>query len=1498
MDREVIDGGVIEIEAREVNDCEIAIELPELTPAPGRVVLPGGERRAVAVVAGMSVREIVEAAVEPQLWPLVEVFNHGRRVEDWDTFRVRPSDALLLLVVPQGGGGSRKGIIGAVLAIAVAVVAPYAAGALASAGVIGGVGTVSYAATMVGITLVGNLLISALVRPPSVNTGNVSTSAAKSYSLTGQSNAARAYGACIVVYGQHRLYPVTATNPRVENLGEESKLTALYDLGLGYVHFDDIRIGDVQISEYQPALMGHWNSLGQDMRLNFSQIGYDQYAIELQQNVPVTLTTKEDSYSAELDISFPLGIGQIAPQFGSIPYWIDMRSQWRRSGSNDAWQAVPIDWYLGAMGRQYQKPPQAQIQFRLNYGDYAATWYDYDPASSPARLRELQATYRAQAARNNPYPNFKPLPDSNYIVVGSWSSEDYFGRYPDILAAGWDPVARNAYDHFMSIGSREGRIMGAAANVYISVPNIGWYDPATSPSTLHQYDMLYASDDPLVGGWQWIQQGMPSQAIGAAPIEFRVTTGAFDGDGYLARYPDVAAAGMDPWTHFTNFGAFEGRNPYDGNADLDVRLIANFLGQYWLRIAFNFPTPGRYDLRIWRTDVVEDGTDSTINVISGGAVTGRVNKAVLSILRSYKAGPVVAPRLRHTWLEMQVRATDKLQGVVQNLSLMGRGVVLVTDGSGSFWYAETRNPAWIALDVLTSEKNPRPVSRDAIDWPSWLHLVSVCDALRSWIVNGQPFTAARFLFDAVIVDFTTIKELVDSILSGCRASLMLMTNGKWGVLVDEEKATPRQLLTPSNSWGFSGLRTFSQIPHCLRVSFINRDTNYQTDTVPVYADGYDGSNATVFEDLDTFGITDYPHAWAYGRYMMAQGIMRSETFTVSMDVENLVAQRGDRIDVAHDVPRMGGTSTRIVDYGWAAGANGGGLVRIAITLAAAPTGYAIRRSADGVVMTGRVLSVDASGHVIEVDDLTNVGADDLIVLGEFSRVTYPYLVQQITPGADLTAELTLVRYDPAVYTADIGALPGWDPGIGIDFQNGTDLRTFNVQASQSLRYVEREPLCDVQLVWTTQGYALHHHTVVLILPSGVREQLGQVAAMSFLWIVDAIRRRRYFDMPLQFEVTPTSEAGFNGIAGYVSITLVPDRTPPGPPAEYGVNVQKETIDLFWQHPADPDIAHYVLRYTPEVDIPSWDASTLLAQVAWPTTKASAGARTGTYMIRTVDTSGNVSTVEMRRTTVATLPDINVIATVNDMLLDPPWTGIHDNTEMGGGGVLETAGAWGSIPQDAIYYFDTLFDLGAVYECRVSSKLKAFGITQGDLMHNWAALSSVVSMVSATSDLWNVWLEMRVSNQASFMSEWPTLSEVDPIGMGSPDSWSAWRWIEVADITGELLQFRIRLQSKNPGVRPVVKWGQVDVDMPDRTDSYPDVIVPPAGIDFLWDPAFRVCEAVAVTIDGSVNPQVAHVSDRSPIGVHIQLLNLNTAAPEAGQVDIMAKGYGRLRPASI
>jgi hypothetical protein len=78
-------------------------------------------------------------------------------------------------------------------------------------------------------------------------------------------------------------------------------------------------------------------------------------------------------------------------------------------------------------------------------------------------------------------------------------------------------------------------------------------------------------------------------------------SGLFDRNWYLAQYADVAASGVDPLTHFVQFGSFELRSPgplfdciayVDGNSDVKGAGVEPL---------FHYLTRGRFEKRLaWR----------------------------------------------------------------------------------------------------------------------------------------------------------------------------------------------------------------------------------------------------------------------------------------------------------------------------------------------------------------------------------------------------------------------------------------------------------------------------------------------------------------------------------------------------------------------------------------------------------------------------------------------------------------------------------------------------------------------------------------------------------------------------------------------------------------------------------------------------------------------------------------------------------------------------------
>ncbi len=431
--------------------------VPDALYEPARLLLPGGRTEHIEVIEGATVRELL-SGIPSDMQSMLQVYNHGTLVADWDGFTLRAGDRVLITVTPQGGRGSGKQIVGAILMIAVA----YFTGGLGT-GLMAGYSAGAVAAAQIGITLVAGMVISALIAPPTISTANpaaIGVSGPQSYSLAGQSNQPHPYGACFVIYGQHKVMPPIANNPDVDNWGSSSTLSALYDFGLGYVNLYDIRIGDVPWDQYTPQSVYHQNSYCDDLRLNQNRIGYDQYALNLQRYVPVTVRTKIDTICANMDFQFPKGIFQAAPAFGQIAFWADFVAYWRRVGDS-VWNEVPLDWYYGANQGRYYTTEQVGIQYALMDGNQ---WTTYNPSTSPADMRQQSAAWAAAQPNN---PNIDTLycaAEANPYVVGfgypggNIDEASYFARYPEIRNAGWSALGKGAFRiHRLARGARPRR---------------------------------------------------------------------------------------------------------------------------------------------------------------------------------------------------------------------------------------------------------------------------------------------------------------------------------------------------------------------------------------------------------------------------------------------------------------------------------------------------------------------------------------------------------------------------------------------------------------------------------------------------------------------------------------------------------------------------------------------------------------------------------------------------------------------------------------------------------------------------------------------------------------------------------------------------------------------------------------------------------------------------------------------------------------------------------
>ena len=162
-------------------------------------------------------------------------------------------------VVPLDMWGKTRPLIGTRVEVAFPVRDPGSIALIASlaipqaataiAGAFYAVGTVGYALIAAAVTIVGTLLVQALI-PPAKTEGS---SGIQNYAITGTQNAANPYGVFPTVLGRHRIYPPLTATGFSENAGQDVYYYGRMTFGYGPIALEDLRIGTTPITEFAAA---------------------------------------------------------------------------------------------------------------------------------------------------------------------------------------------------------------------------------------------------------------------------------------------------------------------------------------------------------------------------------------------------------------------------------------------------------------------------------------------------------------------------------------------------------------------------------------------------------------------------------------------------------------------------------------------------------------------------------------------------------------------------------------------------------------------------------------------------------------------------------------------------------------------------------------------------------------------------------------------------------------------------------------------------------------------------------------------------------------------------------------------------------------------------------------------------------------------------------------------------------------------------------------------
>jgi hypothetical protein len=357
-------------------------------------------------------------------------------------------------------------------------------------------------------------------------------------------------------------------------------------------------------------------------------------------------------------------------------------------------------------------------------------------------------------------------------------------------------------------------------------------------------------------------------------------------------------------------------------------------------------------------------------------------------------------------------------------------------------------------------------------------------------------------------------------------------------------------------------------------------------------------------------------------------------------------------------------------------------------------------------------------------------------------------------------------------------------------------------------------------------------------------------------------------------------------------TIIGGIASPADVEDFSCNIIGSDAHLSWTQIADLDLAYYAIRFSTLTSGASWSNSvSLVEKVARPATSITVPARVGSYLIKAVDKSGNLSANEtIIATNISTIGNFNAVATQTE---SPTFSGTLTNTIVSDGTLrLDSSELFDSATgnfDSATSFFDsglTSFDLystgnyvfaspidiGAVYTSRVTASITQTSDNADDLFDartgNFDDASS--SFDGDTPANCNAHIEIALSN--------------DNI------TYTSFRNFVVGDYTARYYKFRVVLTSFDLASTPVISALSVSIDMPDRIFSGNDITSGTGTYNVVFtNPFYSNSYAVGITAQGLNTGDFFTISNKTVNGFNVAFKNSsNTGVTKT--FDYLAKGY--------
>lgn len=319
---------------------------------------PGAGRVELEMTHGLTVADIVTHTmpraheVDLDRMRVALVTSSGSQIVPRDLWhRCRPHAGVRVVIRAVPGKGALKAVLSIVVSIAAVALGGIFGAAMA--GTFGLSAATWTAIGVMGVSVIGNLLINALIPPVKPDTEK-----RQSYAITGWRNKYEPGGVVPFVLGTMRYAPPFAATPYTEIVGDDQYVRCLFCLGEGEVAIDDMRLGETSLAEYDEVETEVRYGIDAELPVSLypQTVVEEQIGVELTRplqrddagevikdtptiETPVVRTTGPDAAGASVVLAWPGGLIRYTSEGKKLSRSVTVRIEHRLIEAEE-WQEV------------------------------------------------------------------------------------------------------------------------------------------------------------------------------------------------------------------------------------------------------------------------------------------------------------------------------------------------------------------------------------------------------------------------------------------------------------------------------------------------------------------------------------------------------------------------------------------------------------------------------------------------------------------------------------------------------------------------------------------------------------------------------------------------------------------------------------------------------------------------------------------------------------------------------------------------------------------------------------------------------------------------------------------------------------------------------------------------------------------------------------------------------------------------------------------------------